>query len=179
MRGAIPSLPQYIFMAWCLVKAQEQLYLYLTNSVNYFSVFQVAVFQQVFLQNFVSITCFLNGNFMLSPSQTPWLDCPNNINWNVKVKVKVNLIWGSGCIALRILDLGTRLVTWHLFYRKLGGPQSRSARDGKEKNSYLCQNSNPGHSTRSLNRYTDWATPIPLFRWTNHELPRYVIFSIP
>jgi len=27
MRGAILSLPQYAFMAWRLVKAQEQLYL--------------------------------------------------------------------------------------------------------------------------------------------------------
>jgi hypothetical protein len=27
MRGAIPPLPQYAFMAWCLVKAQRQLYL--------------------------------------------------------------------------------------------------------------------------------------------------------
>jgi hypothetical protein len=27
MRGAIPSLRQYAFMAWCLVKIQEQLYL--------------------------------------------------------------------------------------------------------------------------------------------------------
>jgi len=32
MRGAIPQLPQYAFMAWCSVKkkkAQGQLYLYL------------------------------------------------------------------------------------------------------------------------------------------------------
>jgi len=27
MSGAIPSLPQYVFMAWCSVKAQGQLYL--------------------------------------------------------------------------------------------------------------------------------------------------------
>jgi hypothetical protein len=26
MSGAIPPLPQYTFMAWCLVKAQGQLY---------------------------------------------------------------------------------------------------------------------------------------------------------
>jgi hypothetical protein len=31
--GAIPPLPQYAFMAWCLVKkAQGQLYLYLSLS---------------------------------------------------------------------------------------------------------------------------------------------------
>jgi hypothetical protein len=29
MSGAIHSLPQYAFMAWCSVKAQGQLYLYL------------------------------------------------------------------------------------------------------------------------------------------------------
>jgi hypothetical protein len=29
MSGAIPPFPQYAFMAWCLVKAQKQLYLYL------------------------------------------------------------------------------------------------------------------------------------------------------
>jgi hypothetical protein len=29
MSGAIPPLPQHAFMAWCLVKAQGQLYLYL------------------------------------------------------------------------------------------------------------------------------------------------------
>jgi hypothetical protein len=29
MRGAIPPLSQYAFMAWCLVKVQKQLYLYL------------------------------------------------------------------------------------------------------------------------------------------------------
>jgi hypothetical protein len=28
MSGAIPPLPQYAFMAWCLVKAQGLLYLY-------------------------------------------------------------------------------------------------------------------------------------------------------
>jgi hypothetical protein len=29
MSGAIHPLPQYAFMAWCLLKAQGQLYLYL------------------------------------------------------------------------------------------------------------------------------------------------------
>jgi len=31
MSGAIPSFPQYAFMAWCLVKAGGQLYVYLTK----------------------------------------------------------------------------------------------------------------------------------------------------
>jgi len=31
MRGTIPPLPQYACMAWCLVKAQAQLYLYLLH----------------------------------------------------------------------------------------------------------------------------------------------------
>jgi hypothetical protein len=32
MSGAIPPLSQYAFMAWCLVKAQGQLYLYLIHT---------------------------------------------------------------------------------------------------------------------------------------------------
>jgi hypothetical protein len=32
--GAIPPLPQYAFMEWCLVKAQGQLYLYLYCILN-------------------------------------------------------------------------------------------------------------------------------------------------
>jgi len=31
MRGATPPLHQYVFMTWCLVKAQGQLYLLLTS----------------------------------------------------------------------------------------------------------------------------------------------------
>jgi hypothetical protein len=31
MSGAILPLPQYAFMAWCSVKAQGQLYLYLSD----------------------------------------------------------------------------------------------------------------------------------------------------
>jgi len=34
MRGAIPPLPQYTSMAWCSVKAQGQLYLYLIFIVD-------------------------------------------------------------------------------------------------------------------------------------------------
>jgi len=33
MRGAIPPLPHYAFMAWCLVKAQQQFYLYLYRAI--------------------------------------------------------------------------------------------------------------------------------------------------
>jgi hypothetical protein len=29
MSGAVPPLPQYTFMAWCSIKAQGQLYLFL------------------------------------------------------------------------------------------------------------------------------------------------------
>jgi hypothetical protein len=34
MCGAVPPLPQYAFMAWCLVKAQGQLYLYHAVGTN-------------------------------------------------------------------------------------------------------------------------------------------------
>jgi hypothetical protein len=51
--------------------------------------------------------------------------------------------WGSGGIALRILDLevGGQLQAtegkspWYPLDRRLGGPQSRSGRGGEEKNS--------------------------------------------
>jgi hypothetical protein len=36
MSGAIPSLPQYAFMAWCSVKAQGQLYIYLYHEEESF-----------------------------------------------------------------------------------------------------------------------------------------------
>jgi hypothetical protein len=35
MSGAKPPLPQYAFMAWCLVKAQGQLYLYHISEIRY------------------------------------------------------------------------------------------------------------------------------------------------
>jgi len=35
MRGDILSLPQHAFMAWCLVKAQGQLYLYLIRDESH------------------------------------------------------------------------------------------------------------------------------------------------
>jgi len=34
MSEAIPPLPQYAFMAWCLVEAQGQLYLYILLNVH-------------------------------------------------------------------------------------------------------------------------------------------------
>jgi hypothetical protein len=71
----------------------------------------------------------------------------------IKVKVKLSLwltkhhamktYWGSGGVALRIINIGTRwrrvasftLRSLYLGYpldRKLGGPQSRSGRGGEE-----------------------------------------------
>jgi hypothetical protein len=34
MRGGIPPLPQYAFMAWCSVKAEGQLYFYHTLGIR-------------------------------------------------------------------------------------------------------------------------------------------------
>jgi hypothetical protein len=34
MREVTPPLPQYAFMAWCSVKAQGQLYLYLVSAMQ-------------------------------------------------------------------------------------------------------------------------------------------------
>jgi hypothetical protein len=52
MCGATPPLPQYTFMAWCSVKAQGQLYLYLvvilssptTSSFKWFLLFLLYAF---------------------------------------------------------------------------------------------------------------------------------------
>jgi hypothetical protein len=35
MRGAIPPLPQYVFMAWCLVKHTDNLYIYMYTCIRY------------------------------------------------------------------------------------------------------------------------------------------------
>jgi hypothetical protein len=43
MRGAIPSLPQYAFMAWCSVKAQGQLYIYLNRSTFCISLWMLLI----------------------------------------------------------------------------------------------------------------------------------------
>jgi hypothetical protein len=93
--------------------------------------------------------------------------CLNTVMWGaydvskVKVKVKLSLCftkhhsmktcWGSGGIAPRILDLGTRWrcvvsftlrplfpqgkSSWYPLDRRLGGPQSRSVCCSEEKNS--------------------------------------------
>jgi hypothetical protein len=54
MRGAITPLSQYVFMAWCLVKAQEQIYLYLFHygkivSENVISLFFNALARELIL----------------------------------------------------------------------------------------------------------------------------------
>jgi hypothetical protein len=85
----------------------------------------------------------------------------NNRTNSIKVKVKLSLCltkhhdmktyWGSGGIAPRILDLGTRWMwvvsftpqplyrqgksPWYLLYRRLVGPQNHSGHGGEEKNS--------------------------------------------
>jgi hypothetical protein len=78
--------------------------------------------------------------------------------------------YGGGGIAPCILNLGSRwsvVVSFtsrgksprYTLYRELVGPQSRSGRDGKEKNSYPYWESNPASSSY-LSYYTDSATPV-------------------
>jgi hypothetical protein len=88
--------------------------------------------------------------------------------------------WGSGGVASRILDLGTRWrwvvsFTTRLLYpqgkspryplsRRLGGPQSRSGLGGEEKNSQpLLGLELPDHPVRSPALY-NWTIPDPLPR---------------
>jgi hypothetical protein len=44
MSGAVPPLPQYAFMAWCLVKAQGQLYIFFTLSKLYCSIYSAVLY---------------------------------------------------------------------------------------------------------------------------------------
>jgi hypothetical protein len=100
------------------------------------------------------------------------------------IKVKLSLCltkhhamksyWGSGGIAPRILDLGTRwrrvvsFTPWPLYPqgnshwdpldRRLGGPQSRSGHGGEEKNSQPRRELNPRNPFVQpiAQRYTNW-----------------------
>jgi hypothetical protein len=86
----------------------------------------------------------------------------------------MKMCWGRGCIAPRILDLGTRrsMVSFtpqplytrgkssrYPLDRRLGGPQSQSGRGGEEKNFQ----SSPGIETQPpivqpvASHHTDWA----------------------
>jgi hypothetical protein len=80
MSGALPSLPQYAFMAWCSVKAQGQLYLYLTSCVIYMTPFflldliTVMIFVEWYILNygashyafyFPSCSCFPSPKFKI------------------------------------------------------------------------------------------------------------------
>jgi hypothetical protein len=54
MSVAVPPLPQYDFMAWCLVKAQGQLYLFTFYSNNFtftFTSLSSVIFQNEELHN--------------------------------------------------------------------------------------------------------------------------------
>jgi hypothetical protein len=93
----------------------------------------------------------------------PWLNHPNNISLSCPCAFlliehhAMKAYWGSGGIAPRILDLGTRSrwvfsftprklylqrnSPWYPFDRRLSGPQSRSESGGKQYfliTTYLC-----------------------------------------
>jgi hypothetical protein len=56
MRGVVPPLPQYAFMAWCSVKkAQWQLYLYPFFRVSVFTVYQIVITKLEVMQKFAVI----------------------------------------------------------------------------------------------------------------------------
>jgi hypothetical protein len=87
---------------------------------------------------------------------------------------------GSGGIAPRILDLGTRLrwvvsftprsfypqgkSPWYALDRRLGGPQSRSGRDGEEKNSQPLRRLEPPIIQPISQRYT---TELYIYKMCN------------
>jgi hypothetical protein len=85
--------------------------------------------------------------------------------------------WGSGDIAPRILDLGTRWrwavsftslplypqgkSPWYPLDRRLGGPQSRSGRGGEKKNSQSLPGLEPPIIQPVVQSYTTMLSPPP------------------
>jgi hypothetical protein len=60
-------------------------------------------------------------------------------------------------------------------YRRLGGPQSRSAYGGEEKIPSLCQDSNSDHPTRSPALH-HWAVPAPLQLLLSESRPQLLTY---
>jgi hypothetical protein len=99
--------------------------------------------------------------YLHSPNTPSWSGAELKLDVKVKVKLSLRFNWaplhegrlGSGRIAPRIIDLGTRLrwvvsftirplypqgkTPWYPLDRRLGGHQSRSGRGGEERNSQL------------------------------------------
>jgi hypothetical protein len=73
MRGAIHPLPQYAFMAWCLVKAQGQLYFYV-NFINYENYLWGKIFKLRFILHQLTRdgqpACGLGEELNISPKNT-------------------------------------------------------------------------------------------------------------
>jgi hypothetical protein len=145
MRGAIPSLPQYVFVAWCLVKHRDifnTFFVYLTS------------------KNVVASTVHgLHSIFCLSITglrkRFPFLPRIFSINTCASTEHHaMNAYWGSGGMAPRVLDLCTRWrwvisftprplylqgkSPWYPLDRRLGGTQNRSRRGGEEENSIIA-----------------------------------------
>jgi hypothetical protein len=89
MSGTIPSLPQYAFMAWCLVKAQGQLYLLHLQALP-----QMVVLPAHALDTPPTPACGRAGtfcqkwssSFCASRSVTMW--CPVGRSWSDRMKYR-------------------------------------------------------------------------------------------
>jgi len=58
MSGAIHPLPRYAFMAWSLVKAQGELYIYLYQSAaERRAIIKTKLIQTLYLQNYKNTVC--------------------------------------------------------------------------------------------------------------------------
>jgi len=95
MRGAIPSFPQYVFMAWCLVKHRDkfnftfELFSLIKSgeynklwSSSLFSVIHPPVTSSVLLSTFIpnSLILFSSRNEFCVPPlpHLSWFNCPNS-----------------------------------------------------------------------------------------------------
>jgi hypothetical protein len=84
MSGDMPPLPQYAFMAWCLVKAQGHFYFY-------FLIFDYLKF----------VRCIIKVSELFHVWNKAKLSLYSEHH-------AMKAYWGSGGIDPRILDLGTR-----------------------------------------------------------------------
>jgi hypothetical protein len=76
MSGAIPPFPEYAFMAWCSIKAQGQLYLYLGRCLRHS--FGMPSIPQALLNSRECITFYtsqgltLSGGLLYMASSRAW-----------------------------------------------------------------------------------------------------------
>jgi hypothetical protein len=83
--GVIPSLPEYVFMAWCSFEAQGELYLFYLYSSFVGVVCRLQDFRRIFCTHFSSLPCVLHATPIASPLiWLPWLYFMSSTNYQAR-----------------------------------------------------------------------------------------------